>query len=268
MAALVTEWGTGGSSYKFWPAQISDITNLEKNLKEYIVQPLTSNTLDTTARVTICTIQRLFSMLKGRQLAPEDDAQSADGLGNLFARPEPIRYNKDFPIETFDVIVDRRGAPQHLQPVAPGAGVFRRPPDRPTDADKQRIVQVAGVASRKELARGIVDALNPDNHTDRSPGEVDALIQRAVKPLCDPALRKLLMDLKKQAEQIIDTVTRDELLEADFSEAARERPKGTVASFQQFIADHEDEITALQILYNRPQRRRGGCVGSQPGRTV
>ncbi len=35
-----------------------------------------------------------------------------------------------------------------------------------TDADKQRIVQAAGGASLKELARGIVDALNPDNHTD------------------------------------------------------------------------------------------------------
>ena len=73
--------------------------------EEYIVQHLQSNQLDTTARVTICTIQRLFSMLKGRDLAPEDDEQSADGLGNLFARPEPISYNKNFPIETFDIIV-------------------------------------------------------------------------------------------------------------------------------------------------------------------
>ncbi|WP_114971196.1 DEAD/DEAH box helicase family protein [Rhodoferax ferrireducens] len=77
--------------------------------EEYIVQHLTSNQLDTTARVTICTIQRLFSMLKGRELAPEDDEQSVDGLenvtGGLFAKPEPIGYNPSFPIETFDIIV-------------------------------------------------------------------------------------------------------------------------------------------------------------------
>ncbi|HEX5285758.1 MAG TPA: DEAD/DEAH box helicase family protein, partial [Polaromonas sp.] len=73
--------------------------------EEYIVQHLTSNQLDTTARVTICTIQRLFSMLKGRELAPEDDEQSVDGLGNLFAKPDPIGYNPAFPIETFDIIV-------------------------------------------------------------------------------------------------------------------------------------------------------------------
>jgi len=73
--------------------------------EEYIVQHLTSNQLDGTARVTICTIQRLFSMLKGRELAPEDEEQSVDSLGNLFAKPEPIGYNPSFPIETFDIIV-------------------------------------------------------------------------------------------------------------------------------------------------------------------
>src|SRR3990172_7861476 len=73
--------------------------------EEYIVQHLTSNTLDTTARVTICTIQRLYSMLRGRELAPEDDEVSASGLENLFKSPEPIAYNPAIPIETFDVIV-------------------------------------------------------------------------------------------------------------------------------------------------------------------
>jgi type I restriction enzyme R subunit len=57
-----------------------------------------------------------------------------------------------------------------------------------------------------------------------------------------------------RAEQIIDTVTQDQLIEADFSEAARERARGTVESFERFIAEHKDEITALQILYSRPQR--------------
>ena len=56
---------------------------------------------------------------------------------------------------------------------------------------------------------------------------------------------------------VIDTVTQDQLLEADFSEAARDRAKGTVESFEKFITDHKDEITALQILYQQPQRLRG-----------
>lgn len=42
-----------------------------KFTEEYIVQRLQGNTLDTTARVCICTIQRMYSMLKGKEL-PED----------------------------------------------------------------------------------------------------------------------------------------------------------------------------------------------------
>ena len=123
-----------------------------------------------------------------------------------------------------------------------------------TEGDKQRVMQAAGGASLQDLARGIVDALSPDV------GDViaaQAAIQSCVRPFASPELRNLLIDLKRKAEQIIDTVTQDALLQADFSEAARDRAKGTVESFEKFIAEHKDEITALQILYQQPQRLRG-----------
>ena len=44
------------------------------------------------------------------------------------------------------------------------------------------------------------------------------------------------------------------MLEAGFSKGARERAQGIVQTFEAFIAEHRDEITALQILYNRPTR--------------
>jgi type I restriction enzyme R subunit len=534
--------------------QYSSPYNNYKFGEEYIVQHLQSNQLDLTARVTICTIQRLFSMLKGRELAPEDDEQSVDGLGNLFKQPEPIAYNPAFPIETFDIIVTDEAhrsiynlwrqvleyfdayligltaTPSkqtfgffnqnlvmeygHQQAVADGVNVnydvyrirtqvseqgsqveagysvgyrdrltrktrwqeldedmaydadaldravqtpdqirtvvrtFRdrlhtdifpgrtevpktlvfakddnhaekiveilreefgkgndfaqkityrttgETPERlisafrnsyfpriavtvdmiatgtdikpveivmfmravksrnffeqmkgrgvriipPTDlqavtpdarakdhfvivdcvgvceqdktdsapmdakksvpfdkllqavalgnvepevlssvaarlarldreltpAQRDQIITASGGHSLKDLARGLVDALNPDTTADLPPGEAEQLMQRAVKPLCDPALRQLLVTLKQQAEQIIDTVTQDQLIEADFSEAARERARGTVESFERFIAEHKDEITALQILYSRPQRLAGAGQGAEP----
>jgi len=73
--------------------------------EEFIVQHLTSNTLDKTARVTISTIQRMYSMLKGRELADEDDEHSTEEIESLFKEPEPIGYNPAIPIETFDIIV-------------------------------------------------------------------------------------------------------------------------------------------------------------------
>lgn len=119
-----------------------------------------------------------------------------------------------------------------------------------SDAERAKVVTEAGGLGLKELSRGIVQALNP--REDRSPQEAEAALRHAVQPLSSPALRTLILTLKAGKELVIDTVTQDRVLEAGFSEAARERALGTVQSFEAFIAQHRDEITALQILYNRP----------------
>ena len=82
------------------------------------------------------------------------------------------------------------------------------------------------------------------------------LIQEAVKPLHNPELRKLLVELKKKSEQTIDVVSKDRVIEAGFSAQALEKAKGLVQSFEQFIKDHKDEITALQVLYSMPYKQR------------
>jgi len=119
-----------------------------------------------------------------------------------------------------------------------------------SDGERKRVREASGGLDVKQIAGGIVHALNPGN--DRSPMEAEAALRQAVKPLADPALRHLLLGLKQQKELVIDTVTQDRVLEAGFSEAARERAAGIVKNFEAFIAEHRDEITALQILYSRP----------------
>jgi type I restriction enzyme R subunit len=121
-----------------------------------------------------------------------------------------------------------------------------------TDAERGKVVTEAGGLGLKELSRSIVQALDP--REDRSPLEAEAALRHAVKPLSNPALRTLILTLKASKELVIDTVTQDRVLEAGFSEAARERAQGIVQSFAAFIAQHRDEITALQILYNRPTK--------------
>jgi type I restriction enzyme R subunit len=70
----------------------------------YNVQHLSSNVIDPVARVTITTIQRLYSILKGEaELDPELDEHSAYDL--LPDEPVPVAYNPRVPIETFDVVV-------------------------------------------------------------------------------------------------------------------------------------------------------------------
>jgi type I restriction enzyme R subunit len=71
---------------------------------EYNVQHLTHNATDTTSRVCISTVQRIFSILKGEaELDQEIDEHSVYEL----PVPEPIEvsYNPDLPPDTFDVII-------------------------------------------------------------------------------------------------------------------------------------------------------------------
>jgi len=71
----------------------------------YNVQHLTSNTLDPVARVTICTIQRLYAMLRGEELDEDLDEVSGYEMAAADDRPKDVVYNDRVPIETFDFIV-------------------------------------------------------------------------------------------------------------------------------------------------------------------
>ena len=61
------------------------------------------------------------------------------------------------------------------------------------------------------------------------------------------------MDIHRSYEQTIGTVSADSLIEAGFSD---DRARAIVQSFREFIKENRDEITALQMLYERPYRQR------------
>ncbi len=138
---------------------------------------------------------------------------------------------------------------------------------RLSDDDRAGIVQTAKGKSLKTLAADLVESLDPDRHLEIAgsmPPHTDPptdqqikdaatqLIQEAVTPLYDPNLRDLLVELQKKTEQTIDHVSQEQVLEAGFDTDALEKAKGVVDSFRDFIEANKDEITALQILYNRP----------------
>ena len=71
----------------------------------YNVQLLQSSHIDPVSRVCISTIQRVYSILKGEELAPELEEFSGFDAAALRREPMPVEYNPDVPIETFDVII-------------------------------------------------------------------------------------------------------------------------------------------------------------------
>jgi len=102
---LVDRGNLGRQTLKEFQQFVSPVNNY-KFTEEYIVQHLSSNSLDKSARVVIGTIQRIYSMLKGeKEPAPDLDDLPIESAGTLFKQPVPVEYNPDFPIEEFDFII-------------------------------------------------------------------------------------------------------------------------------------------------------------------
>jgi type I restriction enzyme, R subunit len=85
----------------------------------------------------------------------------------------------------------------------------------------------------------------------------DELLTSATKQLAEnPPFRTLLIDLKRQFEQIIDEVSADQLLSAGSSEETKEKARALTKSFEQFIRDNKNEIDALQFFYSQLYSKR------------
>ena len=148
------------------------------------------------------------------------------------------------------------------------AGRLARLAHRLAPQDQQAIESCANGAPLGELISGLVSASDPDAvlaaaqaaiGQDDPPEEAVAavenqLLEGAARPLAaNPQLRQLLVDFHRSYMQTIDEVTQDRVIEAGFSDT---QAQGTVQSFREFIQEHRDEITALQVLYQRPYRQR------------
>ena len=138
------------------------------------------------------------------------------------------------------------------------------------DEDRAAIRETAGGRDLGALAGGLLDAIDADRQIEKAkvlygteaPTEEqreaarEALADEACAPFDDPALRTTILDLKQRSEITVDTVSLDEVLYAGPDVQATDRAAQTVASFRDFIEQHKDEITALQVFYNRPYGER------------
>ena len=137
---------------------------------------------------------------------------------------------------------------------------------RITAEDRAAVDQVAGIGL-DDLVRRITDALDPDRqHTeaaaeagtdDPTPEQVKATAERmiteAVQPIAgNVQLREKLIDIRRSYQQVMDTASKDKVISGEYSREAADRAREQTQSFRQFIEDHKDEITALQVLYSQP----------------
>jgi len=69
-------------------------------------------------------------------------------------------------------------------------------------------------------------------------------------------LNDYIENVRKAHEQIIDTINPDKLVAAGWDKDNKGRAEELIKTFAEWIAKHKDEITALQIFYSQPYRRR------------
>jgi type I restriction enzyme R subunit len=149
------------------------------------------------------------------------------------------------------------------------AGRLARLDGRLNDSDRRRIEATGVFQTPVEIAGAILNTLDPDTVTAAvsnlypSPSEEQIaqvacdLREAAVRPLAaNPNLRNVLLDIQSRNEQVLDMVSVDELQEAGFAAEDTEKARSTVESFRQFIEHNKDEITALQIIFDRPHGQR------------
>jgi len=142
--------------------------------------------------------------------------------------------------------------------------------DREIDPkDRKEIEKAAGIPL-KTMINNLLNSTDPDKIEEKSkeifktdePSQEQInkakqkLMDEACAPFDKPELRNLLIEIKKRNEQIIDTISQDRVIFAGFDEQAKEKAKGIIDTFKNFIKDHKNELTALQLIYSKPYGKR------------
>lgn len=173
---------------------------------------------------------------------------------------EPPRVQERKPTVPFERLLENIAYGQcDSETVASLANRLARLQHRLTPDDEQLIADYSDGGTMADLIHPLVAALDdfsnrPVNLQNRP---TDAAWE-ATEPFRSNAnLRQTLIEIQRRAEIVIDTVSLDVIKEAGFDSDASDRLRRLIGDFQQFIADHKDEITALQILYNQPYGARG-----------
>lgn len=99
---------------------------------------------------------------------------------------------------------------------------------------------------------------------DEAPVKVEAaieqekqkLLEEAVAVFHNPELRNYIVDVRKKYDQVIDHINIDAITNMGWVKDQQAAAELTISNFTAWIEAHKEEITALQIFYDQPYRRR------------
>jgi type I restriction enzyme R subunit len=185
---------------------------------------------------------------------------------------QPLERKKSVPLPSLLEHVAMGGADPEL--ISSLASRLSRLDKEASPEQHARIAATGIGVGLSELARRLVNALDGDKQdaqararfnvapSDEPTREQLAAVSRsmaveAAQPLAsNPALRRALLDLRTELEQVIDQVSLDDVLFAGTSDEAKAKAKALTQSFEAYLAEHAEEIDALRFFYSRPYAQR------------
>jgi type I restriction enzyme, R subunit len=142
------------------------------------------------------------------------------------------------------------------------------------EKQKQKFAEKANGKSISQVVKELLNAYNPDvleaielkvkdELKGESPERIDKTVQTETEKLQNEAARVFTGELieyidgvRKSLEQRMDTSNPDELVHVGWDKDNQAKAGEVILQFKDWMEQHKDELTALQIFYNQPYRRR------------
>ncbi len=143
-----------------------------------------------------------------------------------------------------------------------------------TEKEKKQFIEKSGGVPLSSVVKDLLNAYNPDTVEaieqkvkDEKRGEAPVVIEAAINEQLEQLrnkaakvftgeLNEFIENVRKAHEQKIDNLNPDELVNVGWDTENKDKANETVNAFKEWIENHKDEITALQIFYGQPYRRR------------
>lgn len=143
------------------------------------------------------------------------------------------------------------------------------------EREKQEFTRHTGGKNINQVVKQLLNAYDPDTienlkisiYNEKlgdAPDEINAafnakhasLINEAVAVFNNPEFREYIVDVRKKYNQVIDHINLDEITNIGWVKDQQAAAELTISNFTSWIEANKDEITALQIFYSQPYRRR------------
>lgn len=154
------------------------------------------------------------------------------------------------------------------------AGRLARLEKQVTEKEKTTFQEKADGKTISQVVKELLNAYNPDTleeirynvekqYAGESPLLKEEKYNEQVNALQDKAasvfngeLNSYIENVRKAHAQVIDHINPDTLLNVGWDKDNTEKAQTLIQDFTAWIESHKDEITALQIFYSQPYRRR------------